>query len=174
MEFLHYSLAAFVDNSPRRNPPRFSVINDVNSPVDKPAGSCALEVSSVVLEQDERVFDTYTQREQSACCRGSVPPCPKVRLSQMKHCQKCGDLKPERCHHCSTCKQCCLKFDHHCLFFIDFIHQCVVVCLSCLIMSIQAHSLETALDSIIISSFYASCSGQFPHACFCSWRVFQY
>jgi hypothetical protein len=31
-------------------------------------------------------------------------------------CQRCGKLKPPRCHHCSTCGKCILKMDHHCIW----------------------------------------------------------
>lgn len=36
-------------------------------------------------------------------------------------CQKCNQVKPERTHHCKVCKRCILKYDHHC----PWINQCV-------------------------------------------------
>ena len=136
MEFSHYTLASFVDNSPDLNPPRTSVIDDVNTPLISSQVPSSDDIVEVVplQENDESNGLFHHEHGNVGCCRTTVPDCPKVRLSKMKHCPKCGALKPERCHHCSTCRQCCLKFDHHCLYYhVVYRHLCSSVhCLLCL------------------------------------------
>ncbi|KAK9882430.1 hypothetical protein WA026_021461 [Henosepilachna vigintioctopunctata] len=39
----------------------------------------------------------------------------------VRYCEKCKQVKPDRCHHCSSCKTCILKMDHHC----PWINNCV-------------------------------------------------
>ncbi|KAL3848009.1 hypothetical protein ACJMK2_018894 [Sinanodonta woodiana] len=41
---------------------------------------------------------------------------PKKSYWSWKHCEKCGVMKPPRCHHCLLCGTCVLKRDHHCYF----------------------------------------------------------
>ncbi|KAI9079881.1 hypothetical protein K1719_038127 [Acacia pycnantha] len=38
---------------------------------------------------------------------------------QVRHCRKCNQLKPPRCHHCSVCGRCVLKMDHHCVWVVN-------------------------------------------------------
>ncbi|CAD5114253.1 DgyrCDS3394 [Dimorphilus gyrociliatus] len=35
-------------------------------------------------------------------------------LGEIRYCEKCNCIKPDRCHHCSVCGHCVLKMDHHC------------------------------------------------------------
>ncbi|XP_044754749.1 palmitoyltransferase ZDHHC20-A-like [Coccinella septempunctata] len=39
----------------------------------------------------------------------------------IRYCEKCRNIKPDRCHHCSSCRKCVLKMDHHC----PWINNCV-------------------------------------------------
>jgi len=32
----------------------------------------------------------------------------------LRHCLRCGCIKPDRAHHCIVCGKCILRFDHHC------------------------------------------------------------
>ena len=103
MEFSHYTLASFIDNSPGCNPPRVSVIDDTIVPGEG------------AQEDDATIVDIVPLNPEDDALSGGSPQYPKVRLSKIKRCPKCSARKPERCHHCGTCGKCCLKFDHHCL-----------------------------------------------------------
>lgn len=35
-------------------------------------------------------------------------------FSDIRYCDKCRLVKPDRSHHCSACRRCVLKMDHHC------------------------------------------------------------
>ncbi|KAK9145123.1 hypothetical protein Sjap_005026 [Stephania japonica] len=39
--------------------------------------------------------------------------------SRIRHCRKCNQMKPPRCHHCSVCGRCVLKMDHHCVWVVN-------------------------------------------------------
>ena len=40
---------------------------------------------------------------------------------QVRYCEKCLCIKPDRSHHCSVCEDCTLKMDHHC----PWVNNCV-------------------------------------------------
>jgi len=59
------------------------------------------------LHKDEHFFEsTSTQRKQNG---------------EIRRCNKCRLIKPDRAHHCSVCNKCVLKMDHHC----PFINNCI-------------------------------------------------
>ncbi|KAJ3688966.1 hypothetical protein LUZ61_018130 [Rhynchospora tenuis] len=37
----------------------------------------------------------------------------------IRHCSRCQNWKPPRCHHCSVCDRCVLKMDHHCVWVVN-------------------------------------------------------
>ncbi|XP_050437104.1 palmitoyltransferase ZDHHC20-B-like isoform X2 [Adelges cooleyi] len=42
-------------------------------------------------------------------------------FSDIRYCDKCRIVKPDRAHHCSVCRKCVLKMDHHC----PWVNNCV-------------------------------------------------
>ena len=51
---------------------------------------------------------------------GKTPPL-SADSSDIRFCQNCSQIKPDRTHHCKSCKSCFHKMDHHC----PWINNCV-------------------------------------------------
>jgi palmitoyltransferase len=45
----------------------------------------------------------------------------RTNIDQVRYCEKCSIVKPDRAHHCSVCGHCILKMDHHC----PWVNNCV-------------------------------------------------
>lgn len=50
-----------------------------------------------------------------------LPVQTRAHISQIRYCDKCHIIKPDRAHHCSVCGYCVLKMDHHC----PWVNNCV-------------------------------------------------
>ncbi|ODM90524.1 Palmitoyltransferase ZDHHC2 [Orchesella cincta] len=50
-----------------------------------------------------------------------LPVQTRAHISQIRYCEKCHIIKPDRAHHCSVCGYCVLKMDHHC----PWVNNCV-------------------------------------------------
>ncbi|XP_021943744.1 palmitoyltransferase ZDHHC15B isoform X2 [Folsomia candida] len=50
-----------------------------------------------------------------------LPVQTRTNISQIRFCEKCQIIKPDRTHHCSVCGHCILKMDHHC----PWVNNCV-------------------------------------------------
>jgi len=50
-----------------------------------------------------------------------LPVLTRTHITQIRYCEKCSIIKPDRCHHCSVCGTCVLKMDHHC----PWVNNCV-------------------------------------------------
>ncbi|XP_042219489.1 palmitoyltransferase ZDHHC20-B-like isoform X3 [Homarus americanus] len=71
----------------------------------------------------------------------SLPVYNRTMTGDIRYCDKCVQIKPDRCHHCSVCGVCVLKLDHHCpwvnncvaftnyKFFILFLGYALLYCL---------------------------------------------
>lgn len=53
------------------------------------------------------ILDTLVREQQ-------LPVQTRTNINQIRFCEKCQIIKPDRCHHCSVCGTCILKMDHHC------------------------------------------------------------
>lgn len=42
-----------------------------------------------------------------------LPVQTRTNINQIRFCEKCQIIKPDRSHHCSVCGSCVLKMDHH-------------------------------------------------------------
>uniref|UniRef100_A0A6A7FV22 Palmitoyltransferase n=2 Tax=Hirondellea gigas TaxID=1518452 RepID=A0A6A7FV22_9CRUS len=50
-----------------------------------------------------------------------LPVVNRTMTGDIRYCEKCCHIKPDRCHHCSVCGECVLKMDHHC----PWVNNCV-------------------------------------------------
>ncbi|KAF2354350.1 Palmitoyltransferase DHHC domain [Trinorchestia longiramus] len=50
-----------------------------------------------------------------------LPVSNRTMTGDIRYCEKCCHIKPDRCHHCSVCGECVLKMDHHC----PWVNNCV-------------------------------------------------
>ncbi|CAB0033897.1 unnamed protein product [Trichogramma brassicae] len=50
-----------------------------------------------------------------------LPVVTRTIKGEIRFCEYCKIIKPDRCHHCSVCSQCVLKMDHHC----PWVNNCV-------------------------------------------------
>uniref|UniRef100_A0ABD2WTX7 Palmitoyltransferase n=1 Tax=Trichogramma kaykai TaxID=54128 RepID=A0ABD2WTX7_9HYME len=50
-----------------------------------------------------------------------LPVVTRTIKGEIRFCEYCKIVKPDRCHHCSVCSQCVLKMDHHC----PWVNNCV-------------------------------------------------
>ncbi|KAK3857635.1 hypothetical protein Pcinc_036126 [Petrolisthes cinctipes] len=73
--------------------------------------------------------------------RHNLPVYNRTMTGDIRYCERCVQVKPDRCHHCSVCGVCVLKLDHHCpwvnncvaftnyKFFVLFLGYALVYCL---------------------------------------------
>ena len=86
----------------------------------------------------------------------------RTPTGDIRYCQKCEVIKPDRAHHCTACNRCILKMDHHCpwinnccaysnyKYFILFVNYSFILCLY-IVLSAGPYCVliftESALDS---------------------------
>ncbi|GAV03633.1 hypothetical protein RvY_14029 [Ramazzottius varieornatus] len=83
-------------------------------------------------ESGKRLLDAFGK---------DLPVATRGFNGDLRYCDKCKIIKPDRCHHCSVCERCILKMDHHCpwvnncvcfnnyKFFILFLGYAMAYCL---------------------------------------------
>lgn len=79
-------------------------------------------------------LERFTQKQ-------NLPVYNRTMTGDIRYCDKCATVKPDRCHHCSVCGECVLKMDHHCpwvnncvaftnyKYFVLFLGYALVYCL---------------------------------------------
>ncbi|XP_063807900.1 palmitoyltransferase ZDHHC20-like [Pseudophryne corroboree] len=78
-------------------------------PVKPPKEFCLSEADKELYKEQE------TQEDKQRVLREAARHLPISTIPEIRYCERCQLLKPDRCHHCSTCDVCVLKQDHHCL-----------------------------------------------------------
>ncbi|XP_045118192.1 palmitoyltransferase ZDHHC20-B-like isoform X3 [Portunus trituberculatus] len=80
------------------------------------------------------VLEGFTQKQ-------NLPIYNRTVMGEIRYCERCVQIKPDRCHHCSVCGVCVLKLDHHCpwvnncvsftnyKFFVLFLGYALLYCL---------------------------------------------
>ncbi|XP_069982427.1 palmitoyltransferase ZDHHC20-B isoform X1 [Penaeus vannamei] len=73
--------------------------------------------------------------------KNKLPVYNRTMTGDIRYCEKCVQIKPDRSHHCSVCGECVLKLDHHCpwvnncvaftnyKFFVLFLGYALIYCL---------------------------------------------
>ena len=67
--------------------------------------------------QESEIFDILNRIVRA----NELPVQTRTNLTQLRYCEKCQIIKPDRTHHCSVCGYCVLKMDHHC----PWVNNCV-------------------------------------------------
>ncbi|MCL4144299.1 UNVERIFIED_CONTAM: hypothetical protein GTU68_014136, partial [Idotea baltica] len=85
--------------------------------------------------------DIRREALEQFCQRQLLPVTNRTITGDIRYCDKCCHVKPDRCHHCSVCGECVLKMDHHCpwvnncvafsnyKFFVLFLGYALIYCL---------------------------------------------
>ncbi|OCT81295.1 palmitoyltransferase ZDHHC20-A-like [Xenopus laevis] len=85
----------------------------LSRPVTPPAKFC-------LSESDKKLYlsEESQEKKQEILVHAAkdLPIYTRDRKGDVRYCEKCQVLKPDRCHHCPVCNVCILKLDHHCVF----------------------------------------------------------
>jgi len=105
----------------------------------QPPSQFKLDSSELRRLEEEESEDVQHQVLQSTAKR--LPVTNRTMAGNVRYCERCRAVKPDRCHHCSVCGTCILKMDHHCpwvnncvafstyKFFLLFLFYALVYCL---------------------------------------------
>jgi palmitoyltransferase len=106
-------------------------------------------LSSGDLERLECEVDRTIRREILDQFAKNLPVQCRTPSGEVRYCEKCKAIKPDRAHHCSMCGRCILKMDHHCpwinncvcfsnyKFFVLFLMYALLYCLYVAFTSLQ-------------------------------------
>ncbi|XP_053312406.1 palmitoyltransferase ZDHHC20-B-like isoform X2 [Spea bombifrons] len=72
-------------------------------------------------EQYEKEDRQESQQEILKRAAKDLPIVTTTPTNDVRYCDRCQLIKPDRCHHCSACDTCVLKMDHHC----PWVNNCV-------------------------------------------------
>ncbi|KAF0300182.1 Palmitoyltransferase ZDHHC15 [Amphibalanus amphitrite] len=102
--FYHISLLLFL----------WSYYQTVMTPIGKVPKQ--FKLSSADLERFESTEDNRLQIQilDRHAADGCLPTYNRTMSGTLRYCERCRQIKPDRCHHCSVCGECVLKMDHHC------------------------------------------------------------
>lgn len=79
------------------------------------------QLSSAVLEQYSSEVNEANRKEILDQAARNLPVQCRTLTGEIRYCNICKAIKPDRAHHCSICARCILKMDHHC----PWINNCV-------------------------------------------------
>ncbi|XP_050430966.1 palmitoyltransferase ZDHHC20-A-like [Adelges cooleyi] len=75
----------------------------------------------VFEEFNRRPFDFAKQNTILREISYDLPIATFTTMEEIRYCDRCKIVKPDRAHHCTVCDKCVLKMDHHC----PWINNCV-------------------------------------------------
>lgn len=89
----------------------------------EPAGApIKFRLSEEVFEEFDRIpVDLSRQKAILRDFAENLPVMTLTNMDDIRFCEKCRIVKPDRSHHCSVCRKCVLKMDHHC----PWVNNCV-------------------------------------------------
>ncbi|XP_063852881.1 palmitoyltransferase ZDHHC20-B-like isoform X2 [Scylla paramamosain] len=108
-------------------------------------------------EARRSVLEGFTQKQ-------NLPIYNRTVMGEIRYCERCVQIKPDRCHHCSVCGVCVLKLDHHCpwvnncvsftnyKFFVLFLGYALLYCLFIAATTLQYFILFWKFPSTFPSS----------------------
>ncbi|XP_075707746.1 palmitoyltransferase ZDHHC20 isoform X2 [Rhinoderma darwinii] len=79
---------------------------------------CLSKSDKELYEKEER--QEYQQEILKRAAK-DLPIYTATATKAIRYCERCQQIKPDRCHHCSACDVCVLKMDHHC----PWVNNCV-------------------------------------------------
>lgn len=140
------------------------------------------------IDQEDDSDEAHRQFLQQTA--KNLPVENRTISGNVRYCEKCCAIKPDRCHHCSVCGTCVLKMDHHCpwvnncvafstyKFFVLFLFYAMVYCIyvACVSLPHFVHFWTQSLPGgprfhvlflfFVASMFAASLSILFSYHCF--------
>ncbi|XP_017770003.1 PREDICTED: palmitoyltransferase ZDHHC15 isoform X4 [Nicrophorus vespilloides] len=118
----------------------FTNIGQVPSQFKLPEGELERLTHAETEEMQNAILERFSQ---------NLPNRNRTINGNVRYCEKCKHVKPDRSHHCSVCGECVLKMDHHCpwvnncvcftnyKFFILFLGYALLYCLFISMTSVQ-------------------------------------
>ena len=89
----------------------WSYLKTVFAPVKKPSQEFYLRETDIYeMELSQSELDAKLMLEKKA---KELPLLTRTQNGNIRYCDKCKCIKPDRAHHCSVCQSCVLRMDHH-------------------------------------------------------------
>jgi palmitoyltransferase ZDHHC2/15/20 len=92
----------------------WSYLKTVFTPVKKPSQEFYLRETDIYeMELSQSEMEAKLMLEKKA---KELPLMTRTHNGNIRYCDKCKCIKPDRAHHCSVCQTCVLRMDHHCTY----------------------------------------------------------
>ncbi|XP_011499504.1 PREDICTED: palmitoyltransferase ZDHHC2-like isoform X1 [Ceratosolen solmsi marchali] len=120
-----------------------TIITDLVKVPDK------FKLPSLELEKLHQAESEDSHRQILERFAQDLPVTNRTIKGEIRYCEQCQIVKPDRAHHCSVCRTCVLKMDHHCpwvnncvgfhnyKFFMLFLAYALLYCIFVVATSLQ-------------------------------------